>query len=136
MNTILVAYDGTDESKRALEHAASLAKTSDAKLVVTSVATVARDGRAMGGIDPVETTEAHQAMLNEALAAVGTEGLTAEGQLAVGYPADAIVETAKAVDADLVVVGSRELGFFERWLGGSVSDGVVHKARCDVLIVH
>ena len=90
----------------------------------------------MGGIDPVETTEAHQAMLDEALAAVGSEGPTVEGQLAVGYPSEAIVEAAKAVDADLIVVGSRELGFFERWLGGSVSDGVVHKARCDVLIVH
>ena len=55
---------------------------------------------------------------------------------AIGDPAKAIAELADARNADLIVVGSRELGFFERMLGQSVSEGVAHKAHCDVLIVH
>jgi nucleotide-binding universal stress UspA family protein len=53
----------------------------------------------------------------------------------VGSPADAIVEEAKAANADLVVVGARGLGAFDRLLLGSVSERVIHDASCSVLIV-
>ena len=36
----------------------------------------------------------------------------------------------------LVVIGTREVGFVKRALGQSVSEGVVHKVECDLLIVH
>jgi nucleotide-binding universal stress UspA family protein len=55
---------------------------------------------------------------------------------AIGEPAEAIVEVANEKDADLIVVGTRELGFVERLLGQSVSEAVSRRARCDVLIVH
>jgi len=42
----------------------------------------------------------------------------------VGRPADEIVDVAERQNADLIVVGTREPGFFERLLGGSVSTGV------------
>ena len=43
---------------------------------------------------------------------------------------------AKEQNADLVVIGTREVGFVKRALGQSVSEGVVHKVECDLLIVH
>lgn len=52
-----------------------------------------------------------------------------------GDPADAILEVADSVDADLIVVGARGLGTVERFLRGSVSTKVAHHSRCDVLIV-
>jgi nucleotide-binding universal stress UspA family protein len=54
----------------------------------------------------------------------------------MGDPAEAIVQLAEERGADLVVVGTREPGFFERVLGHSVSASVQRRARCDVLIVH
>ena len=55
---------------------------------------------------------------------------------ASGEPSEEIVEAAQKHDADLIVVGTREPGFLERLLGGSVSQGVARRANCDVLIVH
>jgi nucleotide-binding universal stress UspA family protein len=45
-----------------------------------------------------------------------------------------ILETAK--DADLVVVGKRGLNPLQRLVLGSVSSKVIHRAECDVLVVH
>jgi nucleotide-binding universal stress UspA family protein len=62
--------------------------------------------------------------------------VSAEYVPAVGEPSDAIVEVARQHTADLIVVGSRELGFIARFFGQSVSNAVSHHSHCDVLIVH
>jgi nucleotide-binding universal stress UspA family protein len=51
-----------------------------------------------------------------------------------GSAADAILDTALAVDADLVVVGSQGMQGARRVLG-SVPNSVAHGASCAVLIV-
>jgi nucleotide-binding universal stress UspA family protein len=51
-----------------------------------------------------------------------------------GYPADALVEYAEEVGADLIVVGSRGRGDLASLVLGSTSHRVVNHARCDVLI--
>jgi len=49
--------------------------------------------------------------------------------------AQAIVETAREWDADLIIVGSHGYGFWTRTFLGSVSNAVVHHASCLVLVV-
>ncbi len=136
MKTILIAYDDTDQSKRALERGAALAKAFDAKVVVTSVALTMTPAPRGGGIDPIESKDAHRDELARATEALAAQGIKAETILAVGDPVDAIVEAAKECNADLIVVGTREHGFIGRMFGQSVSAGVSHAAACDVLIVH
>lgn len=52
-----------------------------------------------------------------------------------GPPREIIVDEADKWGADLIVMGSRGLGAWSRVLLGSVSNAVVHHAKCSVLIV-
>lgn len=138
MNTIVVGYDETDPAKRALERAAMLAKAFGSTVVVTSVAPVGAGGPrgGAGAVDPADPPERHAEELEHAAATLAAAGVTAETVPAVGDPAEAIVILANERNADLIVVGTRELGFMQRMLGQSVSGAVSRHASCDVLIVH
>ncbi len=127
MKTIVVAYNETNDSNRALERAAELAGFYGARVVVTSVVPfiVGGEPSADAGLE-----------LQRAQARLRELGVEAELVEAVGEIADAIVEVAERNLADLIIVGTRELSHVERLLGHSVSEGVQRMARCDVLIVH
>jgi nucleotide-binding universal stress UspA family protein len=53
----------------------------------------------------------------------------------VGLPADEIVDAARRGDADLVVIGARGLGAMKRLFLGSVSERVLHRVECPILVV-
>ena len=57
-----------------------------------------------------------------------------ETEVLRGPPDQQIIEKANGWDADIIVVGSHGRGFWGRLLG-SVSNGVVHHAECSVLVV-
>ena len=136
MKTIVVGYDESDPSKRALERAAELTGTFGAKLSVTSVAPILVSGRGVGPIDPVDPPEEHRKELAHAAAFLAERGIEGDYDLVLGHPADHIVELAERRGADLIVVGTREPNLVMRLLGLSVSGEVERKAHCDVLIVH
>jgi len=137
MKTIVVGYDETEPARRALERAADLATAFGSKVIVTSVAPVMASfgSREMGGVDPSDPPEEHQQELENAKAFLIGRGIDGEFQVAVGDPADAIVELASRVQADLIVVGTRHLSLVQSVLGLSVSGAVKRKAHCDVLTV-
>ena len=56
-------------------------------------------------------------------------------QVVSGTPAHELLSTAKAKDADMIVVGSRGAGGFTRLLMGSVSTQVSHHAHCPVVVI-
>jgi nucleotide-binding universal stress UspA family protein len=137
MNKIVLGYDDTDASKRALERAAQLAKAFGSELVVTSVTPIVTSiGRSGGPFDSTDPPAKHAEELAHAREYLDGRGISAHYAPAVGHPAETIVQLAQERDADLIVVGTREQNVLARLLGQSVSDSVAHRAHCDVLIVH
>ena len=147
-STIVLGYDGTLPAQRALERASQLAQAFQSSVVVTDVAAPEPLEAMPGafGLAPYSVYapergvrrdealwQAHRERVESFLA---DAGVAYEFVGVVGEPVAAIVEVAEQRDADLIVVGTRELGFLERLLGGSVSQGVARRAHCDVLIVH
>jgi nucleotide-binding universal stress UspA family protein len=134
---ILVAYDGSDHSQKALNLAVKIAQCSEGKLKVLfafdHVPTIFGDDetehfieRAMSrGRDVLSTATTH---LDE----VGIEFTT---DIVEGPAAEAILRTAQAEGCDLIVMGSRGLGMMQGLLLGSVSYRVLHHAQIPVLIV-
>ncbi len=62
-------------------------------------------------------------------------GYTAEAKVGMGDPAFAILEQAKASEADMIVMGTHGRGGLARFFTGSVSHTVLHQAPCPVLMV-
>jgi nucleotide-binding universal stress UspA family protein len=148
MQQIIVAYDGTESAKRALERGADVAKAFDAKVIVTSVASLLHSGpratqqyelHSPSGSDPEiqrDSLADHEAELADATAFFAERGIEAEPVAVSGDPASAIVSLAEQRGADLLVVGTREAGLTERVVHHSVSQRIAKKVKCDLLIVH
>lgn len=133
MGTILVAYDGSESAKRALDEAARLAN-GDRVTVVSVAEELPQIGRAAAMLVPEEHEERLR-QLSEAVAALKEKGVTMHAVERKGDPAKRIVDEAKAEDADLIVIGTRGLSPAKRALLGSVSTQVLHHAPCNVLVV-
>jgi nucleotide-binding universal stress UspA family protein len=159
--TVVVGTDGSDTSLRAVEHAAAFAARDDARLIIAMAhlpevdrggwGRPARpdrviDGRAEVTLGGEGDYKVHgmapvYAVLQEArqrARAAGARNIEVrpvrEGHL--GGAAEALSRFAKAVNADLLVVGDVGLDTrIDKWLG-SVPGNVLRRAKTDVLIVH
>ena len=137
MKTILVAYDDTEPSRRALDRAASLAEAFGSRVLVTSIAPLVHSSpRSVTHIDRGGGIGTHTDEVRRAQAVLEERGIAAESVTAVGDPASSIARLAEDRGADLVVIGTRGLGPVQRLLGQSVSQAVSRRVNCDVLIVH
>ena len=116
---IVVGVDDSEPSRRALERAADLAGYGSTLTVVS----VARDGEQYAA-GPLE--QAREALLRRHVSATYLQP--------VGDPAAELVDAARELEADLVVLGRRSRSL-RRVVLGSVSDAVVRRAPCDVLVV-
>lgn len=82
--------------------------------------------------------KAAQVVLDNALAKLQTiedKTLKISHEIIQGSPRQVIVDEAEQWGADLIVMGSRGLGAWNRLLLGSVSSAVVNHAKCSVEIV-
>jgi nucleotide-binding universal stress UspA family protein len=134
---ILVPYDGSDHSQRALLVAAELAHCTNAALHVLyayeRLPSYLGEPNFENLLNRVLTWA--NDIVDNAVAVVENKGIRASSDVLEGPPADAILRVAQAEKFDLIVMGSRGLGQFEGLLLGSVSDRVLHHAHVPVMVV-
>ena len=136
MNTILLATDGSPTASQALDFAIALSQDTGARLEVLTVRTLAAHG------DPEAPHGDHMDLqpVVEKIAAEAAEhahdlGVEASARTAYGSPAPMIAETAEALGADLVVVGSHGRSALARAALGSVSLALVSSCSVPVTVV-
>jgi nucleotide-binding universal stress UspA family protein len=131
MKKILIAYDGDEPARRALERGAELAQAFGADLAVISV-TPWRGGRFPN--DPWDDAEVHAKALKTASDWLSRRGLSAELLSPAGDPGETIETIAEAGSFDTIIVGTRGLGPVGRFMHGSVSERLATNAKATVVI--
>jgi multicomponent Na+:H+ antiporter subunit G len=129
--SIVVGYDGSEPAGRALERVAFLASDEAEVTLVTAGSILPL---APGGAG-AEAARERRRVLEEGRDRLAELGVEARAVEALEDPADALVEAAAELGADLIVVGTRGRSGASRVLLGSVSRRVVARAPCDVLVV-
>ena len=145
--SIVVGIDGSDTARAAMLKAADLAKLTGARVhIVTASAKgylaelVAIEPMAAGMVEALKNAEAEvksasETMLKNAADEVSSRGVEVETHIVDSAPADAIVDVAQTVGADLIIVGNKGMKGTKRYVLGSVPNSVAHHAPCDVTIV-
>ncbi|SFL14161.1 Nucleotide-binding universal stress protein, UspA family [Paenibacillus sp. 1_12] len=140
-NKILVAYDGSETAKIALNKAIELKQIFvESELVVAHVFQVSNlvlnDAVITGpAVIQTELYQAAEELIDEVKQLISNLSKTSATLLDGGAPARVILDYAEAHHFDLIIVGSRGFGTFKEILLGSVSSEIVHHAQIPVLVV-
>lgn len=133
---ILLAYDGSEPARKALDAALDLARKYQAELYVLTVAQPPDFGEDVETEAIIENSRGyHERILTPVKDLVATSGVKAVFEVAVGHPAEQIIYHADRYLVDLIVLGHRGKSLFRRLLLGSVSKQVVQYADRTVLVV-
>lgn len=141
--TILVPTDLSPIADDALEYALELGRRTGARLEVITVM-----GHVEGDVfNPIRYSPEASARgkssvdllgesLDNLLARHDTKGLRVSGSVRKGRPLNAILAAARRLKADMMVVGSHDRGMMHHFLVRSMTDELVRRAPCSVLVIH
>jgi len=145
MKKMLVAYDGSDASKKAVKMVKTCANKEDQITILTVVPaelsessftkmllpTIDLSNFVKSGSFKDKATDSLNKLVQEMQYDVEKVNVVVED----GDPADEILISAKKADADMIVLGYKGYGKEGRFLLGSVTDKVVRHASVSVLVV-
>jgi len=138
--SIVVGTDGSETAERAVDEAIRLAKALDAEIHIVSAYESAQGAKIVGAPEgaakvwaPLPDTIVNTTV-DQAAAKVRTRGVGVKTHAVQKDAADALLQVAEEVGANMIVVGSRGMHGARRVLG-SVPNKISHRAPCNVLIV-
>ena len=130
---ILVAFDGSEAARKAIEHAINLLKPEDRLIILSVVPTT--DIAEFAEIDPEISIARAQETINGLLAELRERNINAIGVVKEGDIADQILKMGFELKCDLIVVGHKGISKIGKFQLGSVADKVARYANRPVLIV-
>lgn len=139
---ILVAYNGTPESRVALQECIRLSPGVEAQIHLLAVVTpvpIVLAGEFVAAVPTVDEEQAERDAMEQVLQAgrkmLADAGLNVTTHLEVGEPVHVIADSASRLGCDLVIVGhSRHKPFALRWWRGSTDALLADKVRCSLLV--
>ncbi len=138
---LLVGIDLSPSTEKVVEKAAVLARALSAKIWLLHVADPEPDFVGFDASPAYDrdvrsrTFHAEHSQLQAIANKLRLDGLDATALLVQGPTAATILQEAVKLAADMVIVGSHGRGAIHRLLVGSVSEEVLRKAGCPVLII-
>jgi nucleotide-binding universal stress UspA family protein len=142
---ILLATDGSSDAREAAAQCGEL--VSGVRNAIVRIITVFDYIVDFDGSDFVSEEEFVEALAmekfkranqilkdTEKIVSFENEHVRIEKEMLSGSPKEMIINEADKWHPDLIIVGSKGIGFWTRALIGSVSDAVVHNAPCNVLV--
>ena len=142
MKNILAAVDFSDVSKpvraAAVKLASAMGEGQHLVPVVEAEPTYAAYGFSPNDFPAMrelqkESVSRAEIMLSKMVDETGLEGV--QSRVIQGQPLHSLLEYAKEVDAEMLVLGSHGHGFMSSLILGSVAEGCVRKAELPALIV-
>lgn len=139
---ILIAADGSELSTKGVDHGVNLAKALDARVTIVTVTDVWAAGAlaSAGAATIAEYEQSQRESVDEILAMAA--GMASESgvpyetrHIPNRYAADAIVETAQSLGADLIVMASHGRRGLRKMLLGSQTTEVLTMSTIPVLVV-
>jgi nucleotide-binding universal stress UspA family protein len=138
LSTILVAADGSDESRLAIDRAVRLSQQDDAELHLVHVGLLSKWVQP----DTLSSTQ-YEKIKQEATDRLDTEvayaqdvgGTVTEAHRRMGTADSEIIELSEEIGADLILLGSRGRNTIERIVLGNDSESIVRYAPCSVMVV-
>ncbi len=147
---LLVPYDGSSFSKKAISEAAMISKTFGSQIMILNVVNESSFKEQPPSLFSgyIQGTKVVKNFTNQALENMENllqsicfdlekQGIKATSHVVSGYPKKEILKFAKRQDVDLIVMGSQGLGGMKKLrVLGSVSRWITENSDCPVLIVH
>jgi len=140
---ILLAFDGSEHARKALNVAIDLALRYNAKLLVVEVidlhtvnlaeATNISSYSISKAIEEIKSKASGD--LRECIRIAKESGVDVDGEILEGDPAAEILRYSEEKNVDLIITGSRGLSRWKRLLMGSVSNRIVSEAKVATLVV-
>lgn len=140
---ILLAYDGSENARKALSVAIDLASKYKAKLFIVevvdtntiSISDLSRASSLSVSRIVEEIKSKASGDVKECIKLAQDNGIEADGDVLEGDPASEILRYSEEIKADLIVTGCRGMSKWKRLLIGSVSSKVVSESKVPTLVV-
>lgn len=135
---VLVPVDFSESSRRAVEMALSVAP--HASITILHAFEVPYEARLSFNDESIHAFRAEvrtriDAEMQKLLSDFNATGRSLSPVVELGSASNVVMEKAKALDADLIVVGKHGKSGWQSMLLGSVAKRVTQEATCDVLVV-